>query len=763
MFDSTIINQATRAPSFPLAISRLGKIAFVGSFPPRRCGVATFTADLSTAVGGAARDVACEIVALNDRPTGHAYDDQVTVEIAQNDPADYIAAAHALNAADVDIVSLQHEFGIFGGAAGEHILRFCAELRCPIVTTLHTVLERPSADQRRVMDRLIALSAKLVVMSQKGREVLLRVFPAASSKVCVIAHGAPDRPLSDGVAAKRRLDLAGREVALTFGLLSPNKGIESVIEALPAIAAARPNVMYVVLGATHPHLVEHEGEAYRARLAGLAAELGVAKNIRFVDAFVDSDLLIEYLTAADIYVTPYLHEAQVTSGTLAYALALGKPVVSTPYWHAQEALANGVGVLVDFGASKRFGEAITRLLSDHEVRQALARRAHHASRDATWPRIGERYLELMNKVIAEPPERALETKRARALPAVTLRWLERMTDDCGILQHTRFNVPDRNHGYCVDDNARALIATVRLAMLQPANTRLADLASRYAAFVEHAWNPDRWAFRNFMGYDRRWLEDVGSQDSVGRTLWSIGETARFALDPELRGWALDLWGRAAPAAQALTSSRALAFTALGQHALLMAGHADARHELDRVARELLRRFNEGCCDTWNWFEDVLGYDNARVPEAMLRAGEALRDQGLIDAGLSALDWLRSIQTHSGGRFAPVGAESFGRTRTRPALFDQQPIEVCATVDACWAAFDVSGDRAWAEEAERAFAWFFGGNVLSMPVALPETGGSFDGLTRTGVNRNQGAESGLSYLMALCAMHARQRVSGQTLG
>ena len=760
MFDSQISALKAAAATFREAPAQAQKIAFVGSFPPRRCGIATFTCDLAEAVGGAHPDVRCEVVALNDRPAGHAYDDHVTVEIAQDNPADYIAAAQALNESGVDVVSLQHEFGIFGGASGEHILLFCAELKAPLITTLHTVLERPSPDQRRVMERLIALSAKLVVMSQKGREILTRTFPAAKHKLSVIAHGAPDRPLSNGAAAKRRLDLVGREVVLTFGLLSPNKGIGSVIEALPRVAAARPNVTYVVLGATHPHLVEREGETYRASLAARAEQLGVASNIRFVDAFVDTELLIEYLTAADLYVTPYLNEAQITSGTLAYALALGKPVISTPYWHAQEALANGIGVLVDFGASDTFAEAIVRLLSDDDAREALSRRAYNAARDATWARIGERYLDLMSNAMASPKRRPQEL--ARDLPEISLRALERITDDCGVLQHSRHCVPDRNHGYCVDDNARALIFVQRLALLRPSDLRLAELGPRYAAFVEHAWNPDRATFRNFMGYDRRWLEQAGSEDSVGRALWSIGETARLSRDVEMRDWALDLAHRSRPAAEALTSSRALAFSALGQCALIAAGY-DARGALERGASTLVRRFGADSREDWGWFEPVLGYDNARVPEALIRAGDVLGDKAMVQTGLSALAWLAALQTRGGGHFVPVGAESFGKHFKSPDLFDQQPLEACAMVDACWAAFDVTGDKEWADEAARAFAWFLGGNVLGRAVALPASGGSYDGLMRHGVNRNQGAESVLSYLMALSAMRVRERAGDQVLG
>lgn len=760
MFDSQIALKNTSAPAFREGPAQAQKITFVGSFPPRRCGIATFTSDLAEAVGGAHPDVRCEVVALNDRAAGHAYDDHVTVEIAQENAEDYIAAAQALNESGVDVVSLQHEFGIFGGASGEHILLFCAELKCPLITTLHTVLERPSPDQRRVMERLIALSARLVVMSQKGREILTRTFPAAKHKISVIAHGAPDRPLSNGESAKRRLELAGREVVLTFGLLSPNKGIESVIEALPRVAAAQPNVTYVVLGATHPHLVEREGEAYRASLQARAERLGVASNIRFVDAFVDTELLLEYLTAADLYVTPYLNEAQITSGTLAYALALGKPVISTPYWHAQEALANGVGVLVDFGASERFAEVITALLSDRDAREALSFRAYRATRDATWARIGERYLDLMSSAMVMPkkPPQALSPD----LPEVSLRALERITDDCGIVQHSRFCVPDRNHGYCLDDNARALLFTQRLALLRPSE-KLTDLAPRYAAFVEHAWNPELATFRNFMGYDRRWLEQAGSEDSVGRALWSIGETARLSRDIELRDWAFDLAHRSRPAAELLTSSRALAFSALGSCAMVAAGDESARGELERAASTLLRRFAAGKREDWCWFEPVLGYDNARVPEALLRAGEVLADRGMVKMGLESLTWLASLQTRGGGQFAPVGAESFGHKFKSPALFDQQPLEACAMVDACWAAFDITGETEWCDEAARAFAWFLGGNVLGRAIGLPETGGSYDGLMRHGVNRNQGAESVLAYLMALSAMRARERAGGQVLG
>ncbi|MFZ2031380.1 MAG: glycosyltransferase family 4 protein [Vitreimonas sp.] len=753
MFDASVqTNQGLQAEK-----AALHNVALIGNFPPRRCGIATFTADLFSALKSAHPSLCCEVIAMNDGAANYAYGSDVTFEIGQDDPQNYVEAADVANRGGAQVVCLQHEFGIFGGAAGANLLTFVAGLRAPLVTTFHTVLEHPNDDQRGVIDKLITQSSRLVVMSRKGREILTRVYGAPRGKIAVVPHGAPDRPLQPTSDMKRRFGWEDRDVLLTFGLLSPNKGIESVIRALPRIVEARPNALYVVVGATHPHMIAREGEAYRERLAALAEELGVTENLLFVNSFVDTELLLDYLTAADVYVTPYLNRAQITSGTLAYAVALGKPVVSTPYWHAEELLADGVGELTPFNDSDAIGESVTRLLSDDNLRRAQAERAYERGRDTTWLQVGERYIEVFEEARAEwRSAEAAKARRGTPLPAMSLKAVERLSDATGMLQHARFAVPDRDHGYCVDDNARALILTQRMVSAGLQGPPVDRLAYIYAAFVEHAWNPDRNRFRNFMSYERAWLEDEGSQDSFGRTLWALGETALLAKDPELKAWAAHLGERSLAHAEAMAPLRATAFSLLGECALAATGDIPAREAAWRASHRLLQALRENKLPDWVWFEPSLGYDNARLPEALLRAAALFNDRELRDAGIDALEWLTIMHTAPSGRFRAVGSESFNRPYELPALFDQQPLEAAAAVDACWAAFDVTGDQRWRHEAYRAFAWFLGDNDLGVRVADVERGGCFDGLHARGPNRNQGAESVLAYQLALCAMRVRER-------
>lgn len=751
-----------KAPSASSKVQHsLRHIAMVGNFPPRRCGIATFSADLFAALELTDPMLRCDVVAMNDGAEAYAYPDQVTLQIEQNSTVDYCSAADALNRNGVELVSIQHEFGIFGGAAGAHLLTFGAGMEAPVVTTLHTILENPNDEQRSVMDALLARSTRVVVMSQKGREILTRVYGASSRKIAVIPHGAPDRQLQPTGPMKARLGFEDRDVVLTFGLLSPNKGLESVIRALPRIAEVRPNVLYVVVGATHPHLIAREGETYRESLVKLAGELGVTNNIQFVNAFVDTEQLLDYLTAADVYVTPYLNKAQITSGTLAYAVALGKPVVSTPYWHAEELLSDGVGDLAPFNDTNAIADLVARLLTDDVLRRTQAKRAYARGRETTWARVGERYLEVFEDARAEwlAARTPRTDRRALALPMLSLRGLERMTDQTGIFQHARFNIPDRNHGYCVDDNARALMLTQRMTTAGVHGASLDRLAMIYAAFVEHAWNDETQRFRNFMSFERRWLENAGSEDSFGRTFWAIGETALRTQDAGLREWALRLARLAAPHARGLGSLRTHAFNALGFCALAEAGESYARDGVHHVLTQVHDAYKHEARSDWTWFEPVLGYDNARLPQALMRGGMLLDDAHFRNAGLSTMMWLTDVQTAPSGRFRPVGHQSFGRAYEMPAQFDQQPLEAAATIDACWAAFDMSGESRWRQEAYRAFAWFLGENDLKARLADTEHGGCFDGLGPEGPNKNQGAESILSYQLAVCSMRVRERTRG----
>jgi glycosyltransferase involved in cell wall biosynthesis len=731
---------------------RLHRIALIGNSPPRLCGIATFTRDLRDGLLAAFPELAVDIYAMNDRGNRYDYPPAVACSIDQEDVADYQRAAHRINESGADIVCVQHEYGIFGGAAGVHLLKLLDRVRAPVVVTLHTVLENPSPEQRGVIEALVRRATKLVVMAEKGKALLMQVHGVAEDRIAIVLHGAPDRPLTDGAELKRKFGFEGRRVLLTFGLLSPNKGIETMIRALPAIVARHPDALYVVLGATHPHLVAEQGEAYRESLMALAADLQVSDHVRFIDGFLEQDKLLEYLTAADIYVTPYLNEAQIVSGTLTYAVALGRPVVSTPYWHAVELLEDGVGKLVPFGDSGGFGSAIIALLDDDAALDAMRRKAWQAGRAMIWPATAAGYVALFQEAIGSQPARLFPgvARGPAALIPPRLNAVERLSDGCGIIQHGIFAVPDRSHGYCVDDNCRALMLMHR----QRGDAARADeLATIYAAFVQHAWNGSNGRFRNFMAYDRRWLEEEGSEDSCGRSLWSLGDTALRARRHELRRWALHLFDQVAPHARALGSMRAQAFAILAADAILTAhpGHKTAAALIGDFGEKLHDQLIASRRDGWVWFESVLAYDNARLPQALLRAAGRLGDTVMRDDALAALVWLDGIQTNADGQFRAVGTDSFGRQHALPLPFDQQPVEAWATIDAAIDALEITGETRWADTVAAAYAWYLGANDLGLPLGSSVDGGCFDGLMADRANLNQGAESVLAFQFACCAM------------
>ncbi len=725
------------------------RVALIGNHPPRMCGIATFTADVETALTDRYPGLAIDIYAMNDPGGDHDYPPAVVCTIGQDEIPQYLAAARRINESGADVVCVQHEYGIFGGAAGSHLLRLLDRVEAPVVVVLHTVLEHPSPEQRHVIEALGRRASRLIVMAQKGREILERVHGIPSAQIAVVAHGVPDRPLVDSDVMKPALGLAGREVLLTFGLLSPNKGIETMIRAMPRIIERHPNAIYVVLGATHPHLVAREGEAYRESLVRLADECNVADHVRFIDGFLSNDTLLDYLAASDVYVTPYLNEAQITSGTLSYAVALGRPVVSTPYWHAVELLADGVGQIVGFGDSDGFAEAIDTLLDDEVLAAQSRERAYAIGRTMLWSRLAEAYMDIFHKAVVQRPVRLRS-----ALPPVQripprLNGVERMSDGCGMLQHSIYNVPDRDHGYCVDDNARALILMHRM----PPAERCDQLALIYASFLQHAWNGSRGRFRNFMAFDRQWLEEVGSEDSYGRALWSIGVTAAEARSGDLRRWALHLFDQVGPHVADLPSLRTRAFAILGAEAILTrhAAHPLASRIVSGFGLSLQQALHRNRRDNWNWFEPTLAYDNARLPEALLLAGTRCGDRAMVADGLATLAWIDSVQTAPEGHFRPVGTESFGARYELPLPFDQQPLEAWATIDAAATALRLTDDPRWAEAADRAYRWYLGDNDLGMPIASLDDGGCFDGLMSDRANLNQGAESVLAFQLACVAM------------
>lgn len=746
----------------------LQRVAFIGNHLPRRCGIATFTHDLHRAVATARPALETGVVAMNDPDGTYDYPAAVRFQIAEEMIDGYVEAADFLNADRFDVVCLQHEYGIFGGEAGAHIVELLNRLTVPVVTTLHTVLPAPTPAQRNVMGKIIAKSTKIVVMAEKGREFLRSVHDVSPQKIEVIPHGIPDFPFLETNHAKAKFGFSGKTVILTFGLLSPSKGIETVIDAMPAIIKSCPNAVYVILGATHPNLVRDQGEAYRDSLTARVRELGIEDHVAFFNQFVGQATLLDFISMCDVYATPYLNEAQMTSGTLAYSFGLGKAVVSTPYWHARELLDDGRGILVPFGDTKAIGSEIAALLTNDVRRHAMRKRAYAASRSMTWAQTAKRYLAAFESAreVSRINKRTVEQGnlwgKGYAFPELRTGHFLSMCDSTGLLQHAVHSIPDRVHGYCIDDNARALLLSSALATFGEA--RLPEpLTARFAAFIQHAWNPDTRRFRNFMSYDRRWLEAQGSEDSHGRTLWALGECARSDIDPSRRRWAAALFKTALPAVEEFQSPRAWAFTLLGLDAYcaLVVGDLAAGRVRELLANRLVAAFKATETKDWRWFEDVLAYDNARLAQALLATGAALRRPPLVTIGLTSLRWLMALQTTPDGYFRPVGTESFGVKQKTPQAFDQQPVEAAAAISACLAAWRVTGSREWTLGAMRAFDWFVGGNDLQTSLIDPGSGGCLDGLHPDRANENRGAESALSYLLGLTEMRQFARAGTAT--
>jgi glycosyltransferase involved in cell wall biosynthesis len=737
-------------------VTRFSRLAFIGNSLPRRCGIATFTTHLQQAVAASRPDMDTRIVAMTDE--GHTYDypPDVCFQVQDKKLKDYAQAATFLNAGGFEAVSLQHEFGIFGGVAGGHIMHLLSLLTMPIITTLHTVLATPNDTQRDVFDQITDVSSKVVVMSKKGRELLRAVYQVPAEKIELIPHGIPDYPFVEPEQAKVLLGFAGKAVILTFGLLSPNKGIEVMIDAMPTILKSRPDAVYVVLGATHPNLIAQHGEAYRESLMKRSRDMGIADQVVFLNQFVDQPTLLSFISMCDVYVTPYLNEAQMTSGTLSYSFGLGKAIVSTPYWHARELLADGRGVLVPFGDAAATGFEIARLLSDDGRRHAMRARAWSVSRSMTWERTAERTVEVFESArqghavqMVTPPATFRPSRDFEVPREMRIDHFLSMCDDTGLLQHAVHSVPDRQHGYCVDDNARALL--LACALNHHGEQPLPEvLTSRFAAFVQHAWNRDTGRFRNFMSFDRRWLEDKGSEDSHGRTLWALGECSRGDANPSRRRWAKALFAEALPTVKDFRSPRAWAFTLLGLDAYHAATPKEprARHMRKLLAHRLTFILSLVGTEDWVWFEDGLTYDNARLAQALIVTGISMGVPEYIDAGLKSLRWLMTLQTAPAGFFRPIGTEGFGEARRQPRAFDQQPLEATATISACAAAWRADGDVSWKAHIMRVFGWFLGDNDLGLPLVDVETGSCRDGLHPDRANENRGGESVVCYLLSL---------------
>ncbi|WP_404480255.1 glycosyltransferase family 4 protein [Novosphingobium sp. BL-52-GroH] len=727
----------------PPVPSKPMRLALIGNFAPRKCGIATFTTDIFEKLREHHPEIDVAVHALDDPRDPLEYPGVAGI-VTRDDPEAYIRTARQINESGVDAIWLQHEYGIFGGPDGEMVVPFVDRLAAPLVLTLHTVLSEPSERQRAILRHLVTRASRIMVMSRHSRELLGRIYGAPAHIVEVIDHGAPDRPFGRQEEFKARLGLAGRKVLMTFGLLGPGKGLEHAIRALPAIVARHPDALYRIVGATHPNLVAREGEAYREKLASLAQELGVSRHVAWDNRFLETPELLDQLEACDIYLTPYPGLQQSTSGTLSYAVAMGKAVVSTPYVHARELLAQDVGRLIEPHSSEAIARAVNALLDAPDDMASMQRRAYARGRETIWPRFADASARLAAAALAARPELPCST----VLPGLSA--VLAMSDGTGMFQHSIGVVPDRRHGYCLDDNARALMLANVAQGLSAAERMKWSLV--YAAFVQSAWNPDLNRFRNFMRFDRSWCEDEGSEDSNGRAVWALGQTFERAPDDGLSQWGLGLYEEVLTSIAPLGSPRAIAFTMLGACAVLRRdpGHEMSRALVERGGDFLMRLLGEGRRPDWAWFEAMLAYDNPRLSQALIEAGMALGRENWTDAGLETLRWICEQQISAKGQFRPIGSESFHRDHSY-LPFDQQPLEAQAAIEAAQSAWNATSGAFWREHAMTAWRWFFGDNDRGAVLADVATGRCRDGVTPRGVNANCGAESILAFQLSHYAL------------
>jgi glycosyltransferase involved in cell wall biosynthesis len=751
-----------------MQVANIKQIAFLGDHLPRQCGIATFTSDICDAIATEFPECQCVVGAVNDRPEGYDYPDRIRFEIDEKELDSYRRAADFLNVNNVEIILVQHEFGIYGGPAGSHLLALLRDVHMPVVTALHTVLREPNPDQQALMRQLDELSSRFIVMAERGKSFLQEIYGVAPEKVDVIPHGIPDMPFIDPSFNKDQFGVEGKTVLLTFGLLSPNKGIEHVIDALPSILQEHPNVVYIILGATHPNVIAREGESYRLRLERLAEDRGVASHVIFYNRFVTLEELKEFIGAADIYITPYLNESQITSGTLAYTFGAGKAVISTPYWHAQDLLADDRGILVPFANPNAIAQGVKRFLSDPVLMTATRKKAWKLGREMIWPVVAKLHMESFERARASLSVRPRQAFAARTLdnrpyelPPLKLDHLFRMTDNTGIFQHAIFNVPNFAEGYCTDDNARAFILTLLLEETTSLATQseFERLASIYLAFLWHAFDQETCRFRNFMNHERRWLEREGSEDSHARALWAAGTALGRSKNEGHRNLCALLFQRGLPTVENFTSPRAWAFALLAIHEYLRAfsGDRNANQVREILTNRLVDLFHRNSSKDWMWFEPVATYDNARLSQAVILTGYWTSRGDVVEIGLRSLRWLVEQQMADGDHFTPIGSNGFWTRGNECARFDQQPLEAYAMIAACVEAYSLTGELIWQRAARRCFEWFLGRNDLGESLYDSGTGGCRDALHSDRVNQNQGAESSLAFHLALAEMTRAEAV------
>ena len=742
-------------------------VAFVSTFLPRECGIATFTNNLAGAISALydfelKKNNKIEIIALTDSENKYNYGNEVSFEIQAQNKTDYIRAAEFINISDVEVVSIQHEFGIYGGPDGKYVLSLLENLKKPVITTLHTILIDPSESQKRILEEICKLSTEVVVLADKGFELLSKIYGVPKSKIKKIHHGAPDVPFIDPSYYKEEFHMEGHLLVLTYGLLSPNKGLEVVINSLADVVKKFPEVIYIILGETHPNIKKHFGEEYRFSLKNIINKNHIEKNVVFHNRFVTLDELIKYLVMTDLYITPYLSEQQISSGTLSYAIACGKAIISTPYWHALELLDKGRGIIVPFEDVKAMSKAIKDLLGNEIKRDKIRRKAHKYGRKMIWSEVASSYVDSF-KMIAEKFRSGKRKKvfvkkdisiKVQDLPEINLKHLNNLTDDTGIFQHSKYSIPNRIHGYTTDDNARAVIVSLKVWNLFKDECVLPNLI-KYLALLSDSYDEKKEIVRNYLSFDRKWHNSKISEDSHGRLIWALGNLIYEPPVEEMGHFAIELLYSCLKKVHSFSSPRAWAFSMLGivKYLSKYPGDKNARKLNDELANKLINLFKENSSDDWLWIENVISYENARLPQALLEEGRFTGNDEMKEWGLNTLKWLIDIQTNSEtGYLSVIGNKGWFKRNEEKAKFDQQPVEVAALIDACYEAYLSTDDDFFLNKMNWAFRWFLGQNALEESLYNPKTSGCKDGLLPTGANKNEGAESLLSWLLSLLKMY-----------
>jgi glycosyltransferase involved in cell wall biosynthesis/rhamnogalacturonyl hydrolase YesR len=742
-------------PESPVLISDLD-VAFIGTFVPRTCGIATFTQDLGTSLKQEMGGKPYRVVAITDRAGGYDYPAEVTFEIRQNVIRDYARAAEYINGSSTQMVSLQHEFGIYGGDAGKYLSVLLCHLKKPVITTLHTILDNPSKDYRESFEDVINYSQRVVTMSQKGARMLQEIYGVPQNKISVIHHGVHDVPFVDSNFHKEKFNVEGLTVLLTFGLLSPNKGIETVLEALPYVVEKHPDTVYIILGATHPEIKKIDGEKYRLSLERKVMDLKIGDNVVFHNRFIDLQELTEYISCCDIYLTPYLAKEQITSGTLAYAVGMGKAVVSTPYWHAEELLANSRGVLVDFCDVKGMAKALNNLIRDPVRRNKMRKSAYEYGRTMVWREVGRQYVQMFEEMLGRRKDLKVKSSwKQKMLPLITfpeinLNHLISLTDDVGLLQHAYFGVPDRNHGYSADDVGRGLAALMNLYNQQK-DEQILPFILTYVSFLNHS-QTETGHFHKLMSYDRRFQDEDGTDDTLGRVLWGLGAVVRWGPKEQIRALAQNIMAKAAPRIPGIEAPRAKAYAIIGMSHLLhkFVGASQFKRLLIELADALVNLYKENRSNDWHWFANAITYGNAKIPEALLRAFQVTQTQEYLEVALESLDFLTK-QQWNGVYFELIGNEGWYPKGGERALFGQESIDAGYLVEAYVAASEVTDDSEYLKFARLAFDWFLGRNRLNAQLYDFADGAVADGIDSNGISTNRGAESVVCYLLAVLGL------------